>query len=40
MEATLGENTDDSQSATHTPEDDDHEMEEDPEEPFFVDDEE
>ena len=33
MEATMGEGTDDSQSATHSPEGDDQEMEEDPEEP-------
>ena len=33
MEATLGGNTDDSQSTTNTPDDDDQEMEEDPEEP-------
>ena len=39
MEATLGENTEDSLSATHTPDADDQEMEEDPEEPIFIEDE-
>ena len=39
MEATLGENTDESQSATHTPDADDPEMEEDPEEPILIEDE-
>ena len=39
MEATLGENTDDSQSATHTPASNDQDMEEDPEEPIFIEDE-
>jgi hypothetical protein len=39
MEATMGEGTDDSQSATHSPVNEDLEMEEDPEEPIFIDDE-